>query len=60
MRLVGKTVKPDGTVIDARIALTPKSDGTVHHFSENSSDGGKTWKVYFDGTYVPRKLAANE
>ncbi len=54
MRFEGKSVKPDGSVELARIALTPRDDGTVRHFSQQSRDGGKTWHVYFDGTYVRR------
>ena len=57
MRLEGVSVLRDGRTHKARIRLTPKPDGTVHHLSQQSRDGGKTWKVYFDGTYVPQKTA---
>ena len=34
-----------------RMTLTPNPDGTVHHFTEVSNDGGKTWEVRFDAIY---------
>ncbi|HUG54946.1 MAG TPA: hypothetical protein VMR21_15150 [Vicinamibacteria bacterium] len=38
-----------------RIRFTPRPDGQVRQFWETSADGGKTWNVAFDGTYVRRK-----
>lgn len=35
-----------------RIAFTPNENGTVRQLWEVSRDGGKTWSVSFDGTYV--------
>jgi hypothetical protein len=35
-----------------RITWTPLPDGKVRQMWEASADGGKTWKVAFDGTYV--------
>jgi hypothetical protein len=38
-----------------RIAWTPLDGGRVRQFWETSADGGKTWNVAFDGTYVRAK-----
>ncbi|HEX4953529.1 MAG TPA: tetratricopeptide repeat protein [Thermoanaerobaculia bacterium] len=35
-----------------RMRFTPQPDGSVRQFIEGSTDGGKTWKVDFDGRYV--------
>ena len=37
-----------------RHSFTPLPQGRVRQFCEESSDGGKTWQVTFDGLYVPR------
>ncbi len=55
MRFEGTSVNPRGKREQARITLTPKPDGKVHHLSKHSGDEGKTWYVYFDGTYVPKE-----
>ncbi len=34
-----------------RITWTPKADGTVRQFWEQSRDGGKSWQPVFDGLY---------
>lgn len=34
---------------------TPLPGGDVRQFFEESDDGGKTWKPWFDGRYTPRK-----
>jgi hypothetical protein len=34
-----------------RITWTPMNDGRVRQLWDSSSDGGRTWKVEFDGTY---------
>jgi hypothetical protein len=51
MHYEGENVQPDGTRMDARCVLTPAADGTVHHHIDTSTDGGKTWQVYFDADY---------
>jgi len=38
-----------------RITWTPEAGGKVRQLWDSSSDGGKTWKVEFDGTYVKSK-----
>ena len=55
MRVFGGSAPPDGTphsAISARVTWTRKDDGTVHHYIEQSTDGGKTWQTFFDGIYV--------
>jgi len=37
-----------------RITWTPMPDGRVRQLWDASEDGGKTWKVAFDGTYRKR------
>ena len=38
-----------------RITWTPKADGSVRQLWEQSTDGGKTWQIAFDGTYRRKK-----
>ena len=38
-----------------RITWTPLADGRVRQLWDSSSDGGKTWKVEFDGIYAKKK-----
>lgn len=52
MHFSGENISPDGTKELARVVLEPLANGNVHHLIEQSKDGGKTWSVYFDGTYV--------
>lgn len=51
MVLEGDTTSPNGQVSRNRIAWTPKPDGRVRQVWSTSTDGGKTWKVTFDGWY---------
>ena len=37
-----------------RITWTPMGDGRVRQLWDSSSDGGKTWKVEFDGIYAKK------
>jgi tetratricopeptide (TPR) repeat protein len=39
---------------ESRITWTPHEDGSVQQVWEQTEDGGKTWKVVFDGKYVRR------
>jgi hypothetical protein len=48
---------PDGDN-RGRTTWTPLDGGNVRQLWEKSTDGGKTWKVVFDGTYTPRKGSA--
>ena len=41
-----------GTRAPFRGAWTPLPDGRVRQFFEQSDDGGKTWKPWFDGYYT--------
>ena len=53
MVLEGTRPSPSGTGdVLHRIAWTPADDGTVRQLWEASQDGGKTWKVIFDGLYT--------
>ncbi|MCF7805881.1 MAG: tetratricopeptide repeat protein [Candidatus Marinimicrobia bacterium] len=53
MRFSGKNIQMNGTTSLSRMTLTPREDGTVHQLIEQSDDDGKTWQVWFDGTYKP-------
>jgi len=54
MVLSGERTTHSGRVID-RITWTPNADESVRQLWDESSDGGKTWQVVFDGHYVKRK-----
>jgi hypothetical protein len=57
MILSGDMASLGGSRIAHRISWERTgTDGTrVRQFWESSRDGGKTWTVAFDGTYVRRK-----
>ena len=55
MRLAGETKGRDGKVTLERLTFTKLGDGGVRQLWEQSTDGGKTWTVAFDGTYARRK-----
>jgi hypothetical protein len=55
MRFEGTTPHPGGTNTLEKLTFTPLPQGRVHQFWEQSSDGGQTWKVAFDGIYSPSK-----
>ena len=44
----------DGTSVLGRMTFSPMPEKKVHQVWEQSSDGGKTWKVAFDGIYTPK------
>jgi len=52
MRFEGEHLYPDGRREAYRMTFTPRADGSVRQFIEQSTDGGATWSVWFDGTYV--------
>jgi hypothetical protein len=54
MTLRGETLDAQGKTSSERITWTPRPDGTVRQLWEQSSDGGATWTVAFDGIYVRR------
>lgn len=53
MRLEGDSIRGAEVKLH-RTTLTPRADGTVHQFIEESADGGKTWGVGFDAVYRRR------
>lgn len=53
MRLVGEHVLKTGERRPFRMTFTPKEDGSVRQFLEESTDDGKTWSAWFDGRYLP-------
>lgn len=54
MILSGEKIEADGGRTINRITWTPIDANKVRQFWEQSKDGGKTWTVAFDGTYVRR------
>lgn len=57
MRYTGETAGPNGTKILQRLTFFNLSPERVRQLWEQSSDGGKTWTVTFDGAYARRKTA---
>jgi hypothetical protein len=53
VRFQGRTTMADGTLSLSRAVLEPTGDGSLRQRIERSTDGGTTWTVYFEGTYVP-------
>ena len=52
MRFEGTQTFLNGTTAGRRMTFTPNADGSVRQLIEASTDGGETWTVAFDGTYV--------
>jgi tetratricopeptide (TPR) repeat protein len=55
MHMEGGYANQDGSTGLARVTWTKMPDGSVHHFIERSTDGGRTWSVYFDAYYRAAK-----
>jgi len=55
MVLAGATPSPKGGTLRDRITWEPTSGGAVRQLWEQSSDGGKSWSVAFDGRYTRRR-----
>lgn len=55
MRLTGETLAPNGTKTLNRLTFTKISADHVRQLWEQSTDGGKTWTVAFDGAYIRKK-----
>ncbi len=57
MILVGQhpSLKEKGVTITHRIAWNALPDHRVHQYWEASTNGGRTWRPVFEGTYIPRK-----
>lgn len=53
MRFVGEHVLKNGESRAFRMTFTPQDDKSVRQFLEESTDGGYTWSVWFDGLYLP-------
>lgn len=51
MVLEGEAMAPGGTVSKQRASWTPQPDGRVRQYWQQSTDGGATWTVAFDGWY---------
>jgi hypothetical protein len=54
MHLTGRYVRADGRESQLRGSWTPLPDGRVHQRFEESTDGGATWTLWFDGYYSRR------
>ncbi len=54
MRFEGRLTDGAGKISLSRMTFTPQTGGSVKQFIENSTDGGGTWTVWFNGIYVPR------
>lgn len=57
MRLLGETVQANGSRVLQRLTFYNLSPERVRQFWEQSTDGGKTWTVAFDGMYIRKKTA---
>jgi hypothetical protein len=55
MVLEGEIPAGGGKTSRQRITWTPLASGRVRQLWDSSSDGGKTWKVEFDGTYAKKR-----
>ena len=55
MSLEGEAPGDNGATVRNRITWSRLSEGRVRQLWETSRDGGKTWGVEFDGTYVARE-----
>lgn len=56
MRFEGEVTQKDGSRILDRMTFFPLGPDRVRQLIEQSADGGTTWSVWFDGTYV-RKMS---
>ena len=57
IQLSGETKQKDGSRLLQRLTFFNLSPERVRQFWEQSTDGGKTWTVAFDGMYVRKKTA---
>lgn len=55
MTLSGSWTGKDGKTKIEKITWTANEDGSVRQLWQQSSDGGKTWQVAFDGHYRKKK-----
>jgi tetratricopeptide (TPR) repeat protein len=54
MRFKWDVTMPDGTTRKGKLTFTNMEPGKVRQYSEQSSDGGKTWQAVYDFTYIKR------
>ncbi|HYK38817.1 MAG TPA: tetratricopeptide repeat protein [Candidatus Eremiobacteraceae bacterium] len=47
--------QPDGTKLKRHLQFFPLGPDKVRQFSQGSTDGGKTWRVEYDFTYIRKK-----
>ena len=47
--------QPDGTKLKRHLQFFPLGPNKVRQFSQGSTDGGKTWTVEYDFTYIRKK-----
>ncbi len=57
MRFTGETPAPGGKKTLERLTFTKINSDRVRQLWEQSNDGGKTWIVTFDGTYIRKKAS---
>ncbi|HSF19146.1 MAG TPA: tetratricopeptide repeat protein [Vicinamibacteria bacterium] len=55
MHFEGEHRYPNGSSELFRMTFTPREDGTVRQFIEQSKDGGETWYPWFDGLYTRKE-----
>jgi hypothetical protein len=55
MRFEGESHLPDGRRVLRHMTIFDLAPGRVRQLSEASTDGGKTWRVTYDYTYLRKK-----
>jgi len=55
IRFEGESHNPNGTKITRRLTFFNLGPDRVRQFSESTTDGGKTWNVDYDFTYIRKK-----
>jgi hypothetical protein len=55
MVMTGDTTSHDGVVTLQQLTWTPINADRVRQLWQQSTDGGRTWQVTFDGIYIRRK-----
>lgn len=51
MKYQGEMAASTGKITGTRMTMTPKSDGSIHQLTEQSTDNGTTWTTAFDLTF---------
>ncbi|HXG66643.1 MAG TPA: hypothetical protein VNO70_16200 [Blastocatellia bacterium] len=54
MRYEGESHRQNGSKVLRKMIIYNLGPDRVRHYSEASTDGGKTWKVFYDFIYVRR------